>query len=163
MTDEVAPGLRRAARKFIDTVTKDGGSVTITAGDKTVHIGASVPTADGTVGTDHNQIVTHAEGDEPADQADQLDLKELPGKKSRNRPGGMNVGRLKSFIERIEKLEEERKAIGGDIKDVYSEAKGVGYDVKTMRKIVSLRAMDAADRAEAETLLDVYKHALGMV
>ncbi|WP_425069872.1 DUF2312 domain-containing protein [Reyranella sp.] len=75
----------------------------------------------------------------------------------------MNVGRLKSFIERIEKLEEERKAIGGDIKDVYSEAKGVGYDVKTMRKIVSLRSMDAADRAEAETLLDVYKHALGMV
>ena len=72
-------------------------------------------------------------------------------------------GKLKSFVERIEKLEEERKAIGGDIKDVYSEAKGVGYDVKTMRKIVSLRSMDAADRAEQETLLDTYKHALGIV
>ena len=162
MTDEIAPGLRRAVRKFHDTVIKSGGSVTITAGDKTVHIGAPVPTADGVVGTDHNQTVTPAEADEPTDQGG-LDLREPAGKKSRNRPGGMNVGRLKSFIERIEKLEEERKAIGGDIKDVYSEAKGVGYDVKTMRKIVSLRAMDADDRAEAETLLDVYKHALGMV
>ena len=76
--------------------------------------------------------------------------------------GPVNADRLKSFIERIEKLEEERKAIGGDVKDVYSEAKGVGYDVATMRKIVALRAKDPADRAEAETLLDVYKVALGM-
>lgn len=77
--------------------------------------------------------------------------------------GPISADRLKSFIERIEKLEEERKSIGTDIKDVYSEAKGVGYDVKTMRKIVALRAMDSADRAEFETILDVYKHALGMV
>ena len=70
---------------------------------------------------------------------------------------------LKAFVERIEKLEEERQALGGDLRDIYSEAKGVGYDVKTMRKIVSLRKMDAADRDEQETLLDVYKHALGMV
>ena len=75
----------------------------------------------------------------------------------------VNAGHLRAFIERIEKLEEERTAIGSDIRDVYSEAKGVGYDVKTMRKIVSLRKMDAADRDEQETLLDVYKHALGMV
>jgi uncharacterized protein (UPF0335 family) len=52
--------------------------------------------------------------------------------------------------------------ISDDMRDVYSEAKGVGYDVKTMRKIVSLRKIDAADRAEQETLLDTYKHALGM-
>ena len=77
--------------------------------------------------------------------------------------GPVSAERLKSFVERIEKLEEERHAIGGDIRDVYSEAKGVGYDVKTMRKIVSLRKMDAADRDEQETLLDTYKHALGMV
>jgi len=115
-----------------------------------------IPTADGTVGTDHNETLS-------ADQAGQLDLKDPKGKKSRNRPGGMNVGRLQSFVARLEKLEEERQAIGGDIKDVYSEAKSVGYDVKTMRKIVQLRKMDAADRAEQETLLDVYKHALGMV
>ena len=71
--------------------------------------------------------------------------------------------RLKSFIERIEKLIEERIAIQGDIKDVFSEAKGVGYDVKTMRKVIALRAMDAADRAEQETLLDTYWHALTQI
>ena len=77
--------------------------------------------------------------------------------------GPISADRLKAFVERIEKLEEERKAIGGDIKDVYSEAKGVGYDVKTMRKIISIRKVDAAERDEQEQLLDVYKHALGMV
>lgn len=82
---------------------------------------------------------------------------------NKTKAGPISADRLKSFIERIEKLEEERKALGGDIRDVYSEAKGVGYDVKTMRAIVAMRAKDAADRAEAETLLDVYKHALGMV
>jgi uncharacterized protein (UPF0335 family) len=76
--------------------------------------------------------------------------------------GAISADRLKSFVERIEKLEEERHAIGGDIRDVYSEAKGVGYDVKTMRRLVSLRKMDAAERDEQETLLDTYKHALGM-
>jgi uncharacterized protein (UPF0335 family) len=77
--------------------------------------------------------------------------------------GPVSADRLKSFVERIEKLEEERKAIGGDIRDVYTEAKGVGYDVKTMRKIISIRKMDAAERDEQEQLLDVYKHALGMI
>ncbi|HTE35826.1 MAG TPA: DUF2312 domain-containing protein [Reyranella sp.] len=77
--------------------------------------------------------------------------------------GPVSADRLKSFVERIEKLEEERKAISGDIRDVYSEAKGVGYDVKTMRKIISIRKVDAAERDEQEQLLDVYKHALGMV
>ncbi|HTR85629.1 MAG TPA: DUF2312 domain-containing protein [Reyranella sp.] len=80
----------------------------------------------------------------------------------KTKAGPVSAERLKSFIERVEKLEEERHAIGSDIRDVYSEAKGVGYDVKTMRKLVSLRKMDAADRAEQETLLDTYKHALGM-
>ena len=80
----------------------------------------------------------------------------------KTKAGPVSAERLKSFVERIEKLEEERHAIGGDIRDVYSEAKGVGYDVKTMRRIVSLRKMDAADRDEQEALLDTYKHALGM-
>ena len=80
----------------------------------------------------------------------------------KTKAGPISADRLKSFVERIEKLDEERKAISDDMRDVYSEAKGVGYDVKTMRKIVSLRKMDAADRAEEETLLDTYKHALGM-
>ncbi|MBX9944920.1 MAG: DUF2312 domain-containing protein [Reyranella sp.] len=81
----------------------------------------------------------------------------------KTRTGPVSAERLKSFVERIEKLEEERKAIGGDIRDVYREAKGVGYDVKAMRKIVALRAMDSADRAEQEALLDTYRHALGIV
>jgi len=74
--------------------------------------------------------------------------------------GPISADRLKSFVERIEKLEEERKAIAGDIKDVYSEAKGVGYDVKTMRWMVQERRLDAADRAERDTLRDTYAHAL---
>ena len=80
----------------------------------------------------------------------------------KTKAGPISAERLKSFVERVEKLEEERHAIGGDIRDVYSEAKGVGYDVKTMRRVVLLRKLDAADRAEQETLLDTYKHALGM-
>ena len=81
----------------------------------------------------------------------------------KTKAGPISADRLKSFIERIEKLEEERKAISGDIRDVYSEAKGVGYDVKAMRTVIALRKKDAADRDEQEQLLDVYKHALGMV
>jgi len=77
--------------------------------------------------------------------------------------GPVAAERLKSFVERIEKLEEEKKAISGDIKDVYSEAKGVGFDGKAMKRIVSLRQMDAAERAEQDMLLDTYKTALGMV
>ncbi|MEQ8443079.1 MAG: DUF2312 domain-containing protein [Alphaproteobacteria bacterium] len=70
--------------------------------------------------------------------------------------------RLRSFIERIERLEEEKKALADDIKEVYSEAKGQGFDTKTMRKIVSLRKKDPDDRAEEDALLDTYLSALGM-
>lgn len=69
---------------------------------------------------------------------------------------------LRLFIERIERLEEEKKGIADDIKDVYNEAKSNGYDVKTMRTIVRLRRMEAHHRAEAEALLDTYKAALGL-
>ena len=71
--------------------------------------------------------------------------------------------KLNSFIERIERLEEEKKALAEDLKEVYAEAKAQGYDVKTMRQIVRLRKMDADDRAEAEALLETYKNALGML
>ena len=70
---------------------------------------------------------------------------------------------LRAFIERIEKLEEEKKAIAEDIKDVYAEAKGNGYDVKIMRKIVSLRKQDKDKRREEEEILDLYLAALGMI
>lgn len=76
--------------------------------------------------------------------------------------GPISADRLKSMVERIEKLTEEKDGIAEDIKDIYSEAKGVGYDVKTIRRIVALRKMDAADRAEAATLLETYAHALGL-
>jgi uncharacterized protein (UPF0335 family) len=81
----------------------------------------------------------------------------------KTKPGEVSADRLKSFVDRIERLEEERSSIGSDIRDIYSEAKGVGYDTKTMRRIVTLRKMDAADRAEQEAMLDVYKHALGLL
>ena len=74
----------------------------------------------------------------------------------------INAGHLRSFIERIEKLEEEKKAIADDIKDVYAEAKGTGFDVKIMRKIVSIRKQDRDKRIEEETILDLYLAALGL-
>ena len=70
--------------------------------------------------------------------------------------------RLKSLIERIERLEEERSALTGDIREVYAEAKSAGYDTKVMRQIVRLRRMDAADRQEQQALLDVYMQAVGL-
>ena len=70
---------------------------------------------------------------------------------------------LKSIIERVERLEEDKAAIGSDIKDVYAEAKGNGYDVKALRRIVSLRKQDPDKRAEQEAILDTYMHALGML
>ncbi len=76
--------------------------------------------------------------------------------------GAVQADRLKLLIERIERLEEEKKGMADDIRDVYAEAKAVGYDPKVMRKIVSLRKMDNADRREQDDLLEVYKSALGM-
>ncbi len=70
--------------------------------------------------------------------------------------------RLRLLIERVERLEEEKKGIQDDIKDVYGEAKAVGYDAKIMRQIVRLRKMKPDDRAEMEAILDVYKAALGL-
>lgn len=78
-------------------------------------------------------------------------------------PVGFAAGQLKSFVERIERLEEEKKTITEDIRDVYAEAKANGFDVKTMREIVRLRKMDADARSERETLLDLYMAALGML
>lgn len=74
--------------------------------------------------------------------------------------GNVDAERLTSLIERVERLEEEKKAISDDIKDVYAEAKAVGYDTKIMKQIVKLRKMDASERDEMEFMLDVYKKAL---
>lgn len=77
---------------------------------------------------------------------------------------GHNVAgeRLRSFVERVERLNEERDNLGADIREVYSELKGVGFDAKVVRKLVALRKIDPADRREEEELLDLYKRSLGM-
>jgi uncharacterized protein (UPF0335 family) len=72
------------------------------------------------------------------------------------------AGQLKAFIERIERLEEEKQTISDDIKDVYAEMKGTGFDTKAVRTIIRLRKKDAAERQEEEAILDLYKAALGM-
>jgi len=72
------------------------------------------------------------------------------------------AGQLRAFIERIERLEEEKKTIADDIKEVYAEAKGTGFDTKAIRTLVRLRKQDQAERQEAESILDLYKAALGM-
>lgn len=76
--------------------------------------------------------------------------------------GGVAGQRLRSFIERIETLEEEKRALAEDIKEIYAEAKGTGFDVKTIRKIIALRKVDIEKRREADELLDLYKAAIGM-
>ena len=72
----------------------------------------------------------------------------------------MAKDRLKSFVERIERLEEEKLALVADIREVYSEAKGAGFDVKVMRQLIRLRKMDRDDRSQMEAVLDVYERAL---
>jgi len=77
--------------------------------------------------------------------------------------GGVAVDQLKSIIGRVEKLEEEKMGISADIRDVFAEAKGNGFDIKAIRTIIKMRKMDASEREEAETILDTYLNALGML
>lgn len=72
-------------------------------------------------------------------------------------------GQLRSIVERIERLEEEKKTIAGDIKEVYAEAKANGFDTKILRKVISLRKKEAAEREEEQSMLDLYLAALGMI
>jgi uncharacterized protein (UPF0335 family) len=76
--------------------------------------------------------------------------------------GGIEADRLRSIVDRIERLEEERKALSGDIRDIYAEAKSAGFDVKVLRQLIRVRRQEAADVEEQETMLDVYRRALGM-
>ncbi|WP_344923158.1 DUF2312 domain-containing protein, partial [Acetobacter lovaniensis] len=70
--------------------------------------------------------------------------------------------RLRSIVERVERLEEERKGLAGDIKDIFTEAKSAGFEVKVLRQIIRIRKQDPDDVEEQETLLDIYRRALGM-
>jgi uncharacterized protein (UPF0335 family) len=76
---------------------------------------------------------------------------------------GFAKDQLKAFVERVERLEEEKKAIADDIRDVYAEAKGNGFDVKALRTVVRLRKQDINERKEQEAILETYLHALGML
>ncbi|MEO5337506.1 MAG: DUF2312 domain-containing protein [Magnetospirillum sp. WYHS-4] len=76
--------------------------------------------------------------------------------------GGIAADRLRTIIERIERLEEEKAALAADIRDVYAEAKGAGFDIKVVRQIVRLRKLDHADRKEQEEIMELYKRALDM-
>ena len=77
--------------------------------------------------------------------------------------GGVAADHLRSYIERIERLEEEKKGLADDIKEIFAEAKGTGFDVKAMRAVMRLRKMEKADYQEQEYMIDLYKHALGMI
>jgi uncharacterized protein (UPF0335 family) len=79
------------------------------------------------------------------------------------KPQAVAKDHLKAFVERIERLEEEKKALSDDIRDVYAEAKGNGFDVKAMRVVVRLRKQDKAERQEQEMIVETYMHALGMI
>ena len=77
--------------------------------------------------------------------------------------GGITAEQLRSYVERVERLEEDKAAIAADIKEVFAEAKGNGFDVKIMRQVIRLRKLDKDTRDEQDTLLDLYLHALGML
>jgi uncharacterized protein (UPF0335 family) len=80
-----------------------------------------------------------------------------------DQPSGFAREQLRALVERIERLEEEKAALAGDIREVYAEAKGHGFDVKTLRQVIRMRKLELAERQEQEAMLDLYLHALGMV
>ena len=92
-----------------------------------------------------------------ADGAEQSGTQDEP-----TRVGGIAADHLRSYIERVERLEEEKRALMADIREVYAEAKGNGFEPKIMRRLVSLRRMDSADRQEEDALLDLYRQAVGL-
>lgn len=96
------------------------------------------------------------------DDDDEIPASDRKVKRDHN-AGGIAAGQLRSFIERVERLEEEKKGIAEDIRDVFAEAKGSGFDTKIMRQVIRLRKQDANERQEQEAILDLYLHALGMI
>ena len=87
----------------------------------------------------------------------------LPPPKTSKPPIAFAKDQLKAFVERVERLEEEKKAIADDIRDVYAEAKANGFDIKALRTVVRLRKQDVDERKEQEAILETYLHALGML
>ena len=85
----------------------------------------------------------------------------VPPREARSKASGIAAEVLRAYIERIERLEEEKRALAGDVREIYAEAKGNGFEPKIMRKLVSLRRLSPADRQEQEALLDTYRAAVG--
>ncbi|MFH5924571.1 DUF2312 domain-containing protein [Roseomonas xinghualingensis] len=85
-----------------------------------------------------------------------------PDQEADTEVGGIAADRLRSIIERVERLEEERKALSDDIKDIFAEAKSAGFDAKVVRQVIRIRKQEPAQVEEQETLLDLYRRALGM-
>jgi uncharacterized protein (UPF0335 family) len=98
----------------------------------------------------------------PAALPKRRDMMAKPVSEEEIKAGGVAVDRLRSLVERIERLEEERKALGSDIKDIYAEAKSAGFDPKVLRQLIRIRKQEAAEVEEQETMLDIYRRALGM-
>lgn len=92
-----------------------------------------------------------------------MSKKDKPAEKGHNRVGNVNAEQLQSIIDRVENLQEDKKGVADDIRDVFNEAKGNGFDVKTIREIIKLRAMDAQEREEKDALISAYQRALGML
>lgn len=135
-------------------------SVTLTAGGKSV-----TTTPEGL--RNALRVVKGAATRERAAGQPQRDLEEATGvadeqKRREAEAAGIAVDRLRSIIERVERLEEERKALSGDIKDIFAEAKSAGFDVKVIRQVIRIRRQEPAEVEEQETLLDLYRRALGM-
>jgi uncharacterized protein (UPF0335 family) len=89
-------------------------------------------------------------------------MAQAPSTQENTEVGGSAGERLRSIVERIERLEEEKKALSSDIKDIFAEAKSAGFDVKVLRAVIRLRKQEPAEVEEQETLLDLYRRALGM-
>lgn len=137
-----------------------GGSQQLRVFRRAIRDGASVDAAAELAGMSITEARLHAEDD--AKTPPPPEAYELLGHNKGPNMANATDDRLRLLIERIEQLEEEKKGIAYDIKDVYAAAKAVGYDTKIMRQIVRLRKMDPNARAEMEALLDTYKAALGL-
>ncbi|HKJ73067.1 MAG TPA: DUF2312 domain-containing protein [Alphaproteobacteria bacterium] len=101
---------------------------------------------------------TDGSNSEPMGVGDIVDEQPQP----ETRPGGVEAGRLRSFIERVERLEDEKAMRALDIREVFAEAKNQGFDAKAMRKIIKLRAMDSTRRKEEAAMIEMYAHAMGL-
>ena len=146
-------GYNRAAQ-IMESMEKDGIVTSANAVGKRGVIGFDTEATTSAIEAEENRVQTEKAKEPKMNMGDNHD--------DTSDVGGVAGKRLKSFLDRVERLEEEKKGLADDIKMVYAEAKGVGFDTKTMRKILKLRKMEVEKRREEEELLDLYKAAIGL-